>query len=220
MTPALKTRTAPRPTDTTAPGLLRRRVWAAPEVRSHALVVLTAARLYLAPPAVTPPRPDAVAAVENGADPDVAVGPLGTTIDLANVRAVRLDLVGAAVRVEYAGAGRGAAAVVVRFAGPEPADALFSRLWRRVGDGFTLTPFRADPWAAARGPVGAMLGVLLVTLAALAGLPALADAGFDLPPGADWRVAGGLGGAALAVAQVVLYRRLTRPPVRLELTRN
>ncbi len=212
----------PAPTDAVLPGSARRRVWRAPEVRSHPLVVLTADRLYLLPPD-HPPTPEPLAAVEDGADPDEALGPAATIIDLAAVRRVAHELTANTLRLESVAAGRPAGAVVV-FATPEAADAAFALVWRRLGANFELTPPRPDPWVAARGPVAAMLGVL----AAAAALALAASAADDLPASPlaavlramDWRAVCGLAGAALAVIQVRLYRRLTRPPSRLELVRR
>lgn len=204
----------PALTDTVFPGFTRRRVWRAPEVRSHALVVLTATRLYLVPLGVTPP-----AAVEDAADLDAALGPTATVIELAAVRRLTHDLLAFTLRLECA-----ARPTVARFASAEAADAAFAMLWRRLGAAFALAPPRPDPWAAARGPVAVLAGLLTATLA----LALAVSAADDLPahPAAaalrtmDWRVVCGVGGAALAVVQAVLYRRLTRPPTRLDLTRR
>ena len=83
---------------------------------------------------------------------------------------------------------------------------------------------RPDAWAAARGPVAVLAGLLVATLA----LALVVSAADDLPahPVAsalrtmDWRVVCGFGGAALAVVQAMLYRRLTRPLARLDLARR
>lgn len=206
LTPAL--------TDTVFPGFTRRRVWRAPEVRSHALVVLTATRLYLVPLGVSPP-----AAVEDTADLDAALGPAATAIELSSVRRLTHDLLAFTLRVECAGR-----PTVITFASAEAADGAFAMLWRRLGAEFELAPPRPEPWTAARGPVAVLAGLLVATLA----LALAVSAAADLPahPAAsalrtmDWRVVCGIGGAALAVVQVRLYRRLTRPPARLELTRR
>jgi hypothetical protein len=219
--PALTT--PAQPSATAPPGLVRRRVWAAPVVRSHSLVVLTLPRLYLAPPAGAP-DPQTVAAVERGGDVEAALGPRATVVDLAAVRRVRHDLLTNTLHVEYA-AGRETATAAVTFATAEAADAAFSKLWRRLGDGFALTPFRPDPWAAARRPAAAILAVLAAAGALAVGLNALDDlaaakhwaAAGRLP---DWRVVCGLAGAAAAGLTVRLYRRLTRPPERLDLVRG
>jgi hypothetical protein len=196
-------------TDTTLPAPSRR-VWRAPEVRSHSLVVLTPTRLYLSPPGAD-------------AEPGDVLGLPATAVELAAVRRVVHDLTADTLRVEYA-AGRSAEAVIA-FATPEAADDGFAGLMRRLGPAFELAPPKPDGWAAARGPVAAMLGILAATLAlALAAsaaddFPAVTAAG-QLLQAMDWRVVCGLGGAALAVVQARLYRRLTRPPARLELVRR
>ena len=65
----IETRTRNRPTDTTLPGETRRRIWAAPEVQSHSLVVLSALGLHLAP-SMGVPREETVTALQNGGDPE------------------------------------------------------------------------------------------------------------------------------------------------------
>lgn len=199
--------------DTTLPGATRRRVWHAPAVRSHSLVVLTATRLYLAPPAGSP-APEVLAALAGGADPDDLLG-TAAVVELGAVRRVRNDLLGNALVVESGPAGR----VVVTFAAAETADEVYAALWRRLGDEVVLSPYRPGSAAAAREPVGVMLGLFLAT-AVLAVLAAVADDIAATLPLPDWRWVCAAGGAVLAVAQVWLYRRLTRPPVRLELVRR
>lgn len=212
------------PSDTTIPGLARRRVWKAPEVESHSLVVLTLPRLYLAP-AAGEPKPEVVAAIERGADVEAVLGPLATAVELAAVRRVRHDLVSNTLHLEYAPAAGGKLRTAIRFATAEAADAAFGKLWRRLGDEFKLKPFRADPWTAAREPVAVVVGLLLATAVLAVGLNALDD----LAAARHWELAGRLpgwravcaaGGAAAAGVTVWLYRRLTRPPERLDLVRD
>ena len=213
------------PADTTLPGQTRRHVWPAPEVTSHSLFVLTAGRVFLAP-GTAPPRPEALAALEAGGDPAAHVGPLGTAIDLAAVRRVVLALESNTLRIKYATPGRGVGRVAVRFAAAETADTVFGKLWRRLGDGVALAPPTPDPWSVVRVPVAVMAGVLVVTLTLALVLSAAPDVAHpaaarlaDVPWWAGWRAVCGAGGAALAVVQVWLYRRLTRPPSRLVLER-
>ncbi|HVK18886.1 MAG TPA: hypothetical protein VM533_18290 [Fimbriiglobus sp.] len=201
-------------TDTAFPGFTRRRVWRAPEVRSHSLVLLTATRLFLVPSGVEVP-----ADIESTADLDAALGPVATTIELSTVRRLTHALLAFTLRLESTGR-----PVVVRFASAEAADAAFAMLWRRLGPEFALDQPRPGSWAAARGPVAILVGMLIATLA----LALAASAAADLPAhpvtttlrAMDWRVVCGLGGAALALVQVRLYRRLTCPPARLDLTRR
>ena len=226
---------------TALPGGARRRAWAHPELRSHALMVLTFDRLYAAPlPGA--PGPQALAAVEAGDDLDALCGPLAVVIDLISVRRVRLDLLSNALAVEYAKGGLGTARLTVVFADPEAADACYTKLWRRLGDGFTLQPDARDAWSAARAPLALLIGALLATAALALVLSVIEDtasaraAAARAAPGGpkavakplpeallgwmDWRAVCAAGGAAAAVAQVWLYRRVTRPPATLELVRT
>jgi hypothetical protein len=221
--PALTSPPAFLPSATTEAGLVRRRVWKAPEVRSHSLVVLTLPRLYLSP-MTGEPKPETVAAIERGGDMDAILGPLATAVDLIAIRRVRLDLVINTLHVEYQ-AGQGKAKTAIRFATSEAADTAFSKLWRRLGDEFKLKPFRADPWAVARGPVLAILTLVAATGLLALGLNALEDTAAGqhgtlagrLP---GWRLVCAAGGAAAAGVTVWLYRRLTRPPERLDLMKE
>ena len=210
----------------------RRRVWAAPELRSHALLVLTPDRIHLAPLA-GPPKPHTAAAAAGGADLGDLLGPLATVIDLAAVRGVKLDLPADALAVEYVGPGARPCRLAVVFATPEAADACFTKVWRRLGRGFELRPYRRDFRALARGPLVLLAAVLLATAALALTLSVAEDVtnhgGGAAPPESplealaaslDWRAVCVAGGAAAAAAQVWLYRRVTRPPVVLELARN
>lgn len=231
--------------DTTLPGMTARQVWHGPDLRSHALLVLTYSRLYLLPAgaAVTP---GILAAVRGQSDPDAVLGRAVTVIELAAVRRVVADLAADTLYLEAVGAGGGAGVgtkrVTITFASAEVADAVFTGLWKRAGDGFHLTPFKLEGWAAAQAPVLAMLGVALAMFALGIGLSGLEDyaaaraAAPDKPVsaaadalldplarvlgGLNWRWVCGFGGGVLAVLQVWLYRRLTAPPARLELVRK
>jgi hypothetical protein len=230
-------------TQPAAPGT-RRRVWAAPDLRSHGLLVLTGDRLVLSADA-GPPRPEVRAAAEAGADLDDLLGPYATAVALPAVRRAKLDLIRNAVTLDYAGPA-GPARVAVVFATPEAADACFTKLWRRLGSGSVLRPYRRADWTLAAAPLGLLIAVLVVT--AVLGLTVSTFDSFaaDRPTGAvsvpaagrfglpgdhpesplerwlgwmDWRVVCGLGGVAAAAAQVWLYRRLTAPPAELEVVR-
>jgi hypothetical protein len=232
--------------ETTLPGTTRRRTWAHPEVASHSLVVLTFTQLYAAPLA-GPPRPETLAADEAGHDLDELLGPLTVAIDLSSVHNVKLDLLTNSLTIEYAKAGLDASRLTLVFANPEAADACYTKLWRRLGDDFKLQPYTKSSWALAREPLVLLIGALLTTaLLALvlsiyedmASARAAIQAGtmeLGAPEAAppppktvmewllgwmDWRAVCGLGGVVAAVAQVWLYRRLTRPPVSLELART
>jgi hypothetical protein len=227
------------PPETTLPGTTRRRLWVHPDVTSHSLVVLTFDQLHAAPLAGAP-KPEVVAAVEAGSDLGDLLGPLAVVVDLAAVRDVRLELLRNALVVEYDTNGQSTGRLTVVFATPEAADACFTKLWRRLGTGFKLRPYKRDAWSAARAPLVLLVGVLVVT-AALAllisvfedtaparaaeqGTAQTARAHAKHPDGPlgwlGWRGVCALGGAAAAGAQVWLYRRLTQPPERLELVRT
>jgi len=232
--------------ETTLPGTTRRRTWVHPEVTSHSLVVLTFTQLYAAPLA-GPPRPETLAAVEAGHDLDELLGPLAVAIDLASIRRVTLDLLTNSLLIEYAKDAPGTGRLTLVFANPEAADACYTKLWRRLGDDFKLQPYTKDSWSLAREPLVLLIGALLTTaLLALvlsvyedmasaraamqAGTMELGAPESAKPPPKtvlewllgwmDWRAVCAVGGVVAAVAQVWLYRRLTRPPVSLELTRT
>jgi hypothetical protein len=223
--------TLQRPTDveTTAPGLTRRRIWQAPAVRSHSLLTLTMSKLYLAAAAAAV-KPETVKAIETGADLDATFGQLATVVELAKVKRVKLDLVANTLAIEYvrpvpSGSGTigfPTARVVIEFATSETADEVYTKVWRRLGDRFELKSYKRSGWELARVPVAFMAGILVATLALSLVANAVADGGGAdglLKPfaSADWRLVCGIGGVALAGMQVWLYRRLNRPPARLEL---
>ena len=144
-----------------------------------------------------------------------------TVIDLATITCVRHELADNAVTIESPAA----SPVRLAFTAAEVCDDVYSRLWARLGPAVELRPYRTAFWSAAREPLGVMAGVLLATLTLTLTVEAAADvAGPSFPvrlvPGLDWRLVAGLGGAGLALAQVWLYRRLTRPPACLELIRR
>jgi len=222
----------PAAVDTGIPGLTRRRVWTAPAVVSHSLLALTFQKLYLAP-AGSQLRPDIAATIVNGADLDGIFGPLGTVVDLAKVSRVRYDLLNNGLTLEYPQSeGSGAirmqgnaarAQVVIEFADHESADEVYTKIWRRLGDRLELKPYRRDYWELGRVPVALMLAVLAATVLAVAAANVADDAGPTANPfmtglqQLDWRWICGVGGAALAVLQVRVYRAFTQPPTHLEL---
>lgn len=213
----------PRPAvDTGIPGLSRRRVWTAPNLVSHSAVVLTLSKLYLGPRIEPLPKPDLATRLEFALDIPEVLGPLATEIPLASVRKVKHQLAENRLVIEYQTAGHPACAVM-QFASSEVADAVFSKLWRRLGETVELVPYRDDPWDLARVPVAFLAGILAGTGMLAITLNAMAD-GVPLPIAfpswLDWSGVCGLGGAALAIVQVWLYRRLTCPPTRLVLARR
>lgn len=212
--------------DSTAFGLSRRRVWAHPDLTSHSLLVLTFDRLYLAPLAGA--TPETRGAIESVADPDDVLGPLAVVIDLISVRRMKLDLLTNSLVLEYVGGGMGTSRQRVTFATPEAADACFTKVWRRVGDGLRLAPVRPAGWTLARAPLLVLLGTLIATGLLVLLMSIFEDAG---PAGRaglsssservfDWQVVCGVGGIVAAASQVWLYRRLTTPPAALELVRE
>ncbi len=214
------------------PGLARRRVWAAPAVVSHSLLALTFQKLHLAPTGANV-RPDAIAAIRTGADLEQTFGPFGTVVELANVSRVRFDLLANALTLEYLhGEGSGAirlrgqapkARVVIEFADHETADEVYTKIWRRLGDRVELKPYRRDFRELGRVPVALMIGISVATALLVAAIQVAAESGPSVNPvfaalrGFDWRWVCGVGGAALAVLQVRVYRAFTQPPTHLEL---
>lgn len=224
--------------DTKIPGSTRRRVWAHPDVTSHSLAVLTFSRLYLAPLAGAP-KAELLAAIENGGDLEKLLGPLAVVVELISVSRLKLDLLSNALVVEYVSGGLGTSRLRVVFATPEAADLCFTKFWRRLGDGYTLQPYKRDAWALARAPL-AILAAALVTTAVLvfvlstfedmatARAAQIADGQRPsartplewLLGGLDWRAVCAVGGLAAGLSQVWLYRRFTQPPRSLEVTRT
>lgn len=214
----------------------KRRVWSFPELKSHSLLVLTLDALYLAPN-TGEPRPAMVSAAEDDGDLDELFGPLATVIELAAVQRAKLDLLANTLTLDIVRAQHTASRIVLTFATPEAADSCFSRIWRRLGEGCQLLSHRPDWRPLARLP----MIVLAVVLALTAVLALAASASEELPaPGAaasvnvpgspivfseplgkvDWRWICAAGGCAAAITQVWLYRRVTQPPVSLEVIRN
>jgi len=214
----------------------KRRVWSYPELRSHSLLVLTLNELYLAPN-TGEPRPEVVAAAEADGDLDALFGPLATVIELAAVQRAKLDLLSNTLTLDIVRVQHTASRLVLTFDTPEAADSCFSRIWRRLGDGCKLLSHGPDWRPLARLPMICLAAVLAIT----AVLSLTASAADDLPaagavttvnvPGEplvlsvpleklDWRWICAAGGCAAAVTQVWLYRRLTQPPVSLEVFRT
>ncbi len=165
-------------------------------------------------------------------------------IDLVTIRKLSLDLLTNSLTLDYAGSGIGKSRLRLTFATPETADACFSKIWRRLGEGYQLAPYKPDAWRSVRAPL-ALLGLILLVTAVLVGMhsihqdraatlahpthigadetaPAVSaarsgwDAVFDW---LNWKVVCGASGVAAAGSQVWLYRRLTAPPLALELSR-
>jgi hypothetical protein len=214
------TRTAPPSVaaDTTLPGLTTRLVWHAPALRSHALAVLTAGRLYLVPQGATL-IPGTLAELRAGVDVDAALGRAAVVVPLADVRRLELDLNRNTLLLDTA-----AGPLAVGFDSAEAADAAFTNVWRRLGPDARLDPYKLEGWEAARQPVYAMLGVLAGTFVFGLGLYVVNDTLGPPPdwlaPAFNWRLVCGFGGGVLACLQVWLYRRLTSPPEQLAVVRD
>jgi hypothetical protein len=230
---------------TPPPGSSKRRIWAYPEVISHSLVVLTPDRLYLAPLG-SDPRPETIAAITAGGDMDDLLGPLATSIDLIGVQRVKLDLLSNSLLIDCVGRYSTSRATVT-FATAEAADACFTKTWRRLGEGMKLSDYQRDKATLARAPLMLLIVTLAITAALALLISVFEDFGaarqaaeggavavgplgeqVDSIPETplegligwmDWRVICALGGSVAAASQVWLYRRLTTPPVSLELVR-
>ena len=235
----------PSPLEAAVPAQSRRRAWSHPELSSHSVLVLTFDTLHLAP-LTGSPRPEMLAAIDAGANLDGLLGPLATVIDLEAIKKLKLDLLANTLSVEYDRPGVGRGRAQATFATSESADACFTKIWRRLGDKFQLAPYKRDAWHSIRAPLALLVGILLIT-AAMAGFLSIHEdsASMRLPNPASqtatddkagtvdephsrgnalfgflsWKVVCGLGGVAAACSQVWLYRRLTAPPVALELNR-
>jgi hypothetical protein len=108
-------------------------------------------------------------------------------------------------------------------------------------------PYRRDSWSLAAAPLGWLAAVLILTAVLAVTVRSFDEYADDRPGGVvsvpaagqfgspddgaasplerwigwmDWRVVCGLGGAAAAVTQVWLYRRLTAPPRALVVVRT
>jgi hypothetical protein len=220
----------PRAGDATQPpGFAKRRIWTSPELTTHAAAVLTPARLYLVP-GISPPPADSVRAVEAGADPAEAFGSLVTIVNLGSVRSVTHDLLANTVHLDaLAGSGMTGtwtSRATLAFAKAEAADALFTKLWRRLGDDYKLRPDRPPLSQTVQSPLAVLAGILIATALLVIAANAAADHGPAAPSWLapfgtlSWQAIAVAGGIAAAVVQVGMYRRLTRPPQRLELVKS
>jgi len=197
-------------------------------------------------PSTAPTPEELVEAAEAGADLGDLLGPLGTIVELATVRRAKLDLLTNTLLLEYA-PGQTVLRLALTFATAEAADACFSRIWRGLGEGCRVHTSAREAWPAARTALTLMAAILAVTAMLSLAITtsddlstAAAAASVNIPGEEDldglvlvhrsplqvsigwmdWRVVCALGGAAAAGTQVWLYRRITQPPVTLEVTRN
>ena len=234
------------PLEAAHPAQTRRRVWHQPDLTSHSILVLTFDRIYLADDAQNP-KAELIGAIEGGGGLEELLGSLAVVIDLSSIRRLQLHLETNSLMIEYVQSGHGKSRQRVTFATPEAADSCFTRVWRRLGEGVELTPYRRSGLALALGPLGLLLAALAVTAVLALALNVFQDmrsAHAASPMSThgvgelgssvthsrslvekllgwlDWRVVCGIGGVVAAVSQVWLYRRLTTPPASLELIRN
>ncbi len=216
----LPTENAASPSNTTIPGLAQRRVWKAPEVTSHSLVVLTLPRLYLTPMTGSP-KTEVISQLETVRAVDAFLGPLATVIDMHTIRRVRLELAEHTITIDHPMANSPNGRTIITFADGKVADSFFAKMWRRLGDGYQLKTFAPEWWTLARLPVVFMAAAIVFTAITSMALNALSDAGAEHHPVAgvlpNWRIVCAVGGGAVAAAQLWLYRMASRPPERLEL---
>ena len=195
--------------ETLSPGSTRRRVFVAPDLKSHAIAVLTFSRLYLGDPNPVPPDPELVDAIENGgANIEKSLGSRHVHVDLPFVKRVKLDVPTATISIDYAALGM-IRSVSCTFNSAEPAEAMFGKIWRRVGDEeFDLKQNKPEPWQAVQLPLIVGLAILIASL--VTGI-----AGY-----VDWMIAATVGGIGLAAAAAVGFARLNGKATRLELIRK
>jgi hypothetical protein len=170
-------------------------------------------------------KAETVAAAENGADVEELFGPLTVVVNLPTVTRAVLDLETNTVQVDFTGGSDrpGMSRVSATFADAETADGVFTKIWRRLGEGWSVRPIRSGNWQGIRLPAAVLAGIVLAT----AGIGLVAAVASDGSPHAtglarlfDWRFVCSFGGVLAAAAQVWLYRRATQPPTRLELVRG
>lgn len=217
--------------DTPPPGSPRRRLWCAPTVSSHSLIVMTATRLYLCP-INTAPTPGVIEAIRQGGDPETLLGGTAVVVDTNDVRRVLAELLTDTLTLEIGTNRQTARRITVTFTSAESADELFTQLLKRIGDSCRLVTDQDDPIALARPTLGVMAGIALSTATLAMTINAIHDVAESAPgidihapwfaaiAWMDWRIVCAFGGVLLAVIQVWLYRQFIKPPLRLELIRN
>lgn len=212
----------------TLPTFNKHRVWSFPEIQSHAVVVLTASKMYIVPGNAAPPE-DKVRQLENGADPVDLFGSFVTIVKLEFVKKVVHELLTNEVQLEMnvsSQSGAWISRVDLKFKESDSADAMFTKIWRRLGDQFVVRPDRPTTAKAIQAPLFG-LGVVLVLTAMFVWMAnAAADFGTNVPvllspfKNIDWKVIAIFGGILAALMQVWLYRSWTTPPNKLELIRK
>jgi len=215
--------------DTTLPTSNGRRLWHAPALRSHGLLVMTAVRLHLTP-SHAELAPTAVRQIEAGAPLEGFMPPATDVVFLPEVVEAKLDLTRLTLRLTTTEREHR-----LDFADAATADDVFAKLLHRTHRTLTLTTDRPETLRLVRGPIGVMVGILISTLTLALTVSAAAD--LTSPPGdpnssrlwldqwlrllsqLDWRWVCSVGGASCAWAQLALLRRLRKPPNALILSR-
>jgi hypothetical protein len=206
--------------DTTLPGANARRVWSAPDVVSHGMIVITLPRLYLLPKPVE--HPDELRQrILAGADLSELL-PEAEAIFLVEIERAILHLEGLRLELHtFTGVRE------VRFANAETADDLFTKLLHRTRGQFQLTSNLPPLTNRLRMPLGVLAAILLTTVI----MAITVDAARDLapPPGdpeqsdwradwlrilsrVDWRNICLIGGIASAWVQWEVHRRWRQLP--------
>lgn len=217
--------------DTPPPGSSSRRLWCAPTLSSHSLILMTATRFYLCPIHMAP-TPGVIEALRQGAEPEALLGGTTIAVDYTDVRRVLAELLRDTLTLETGTNRQTAQRITVTFTSAESADEVFTQLLKRIGDSCRLVTDQDDPIALARPTLGVMAGIALSTATLAMTINAIHDVAESAPgidiqapwfaaiAWMDWRVVCAFGGVLLAVIQVWLYRQFTRPPLRLELIRR
>jgi hypothetical protein len=214
--------------DTTLPGANARRVWVAPGVSSHSVLVMTPSRLYAVANDHIPSR-ETLSAIDAGADLETLFAEHATPILLFELTHVELDLQAWTIELRT-----GFAEYRLTFTEAETADDVFAKLLHRTRDRLQLVGALPNRFAAIRTPLGVLFGIWLATLLLALTISAAAD--LAPPPGDpeqanswftiwlqvlakfDWRHICAAGGIAAGWAQIEIYQRYRRPPGRLTLT--
>jgi hypothetical protein len=204
-------------TETVLPGINRFRVWTHPDICSHSLAALSLERLYLA--ALDQPLPMNLTDGAVDIEFDNFLGLATNTVEFTSIKKINLCLITNTVEITAVTGHREPLQVALTFATPMSADSFFTRLWHRLGDNLTLKPYSQLTGNVIRIPLSVLLGALVITALLVGTLSVMEDISPDLGAGLSWQVVCALGGIATAIGQVWLYRRLTTPPVNLELIR-
>jgi hypothetical protein len=208
--------------DTTLPGANARRLWSAPDVVSHHLIVMTLPRVYL-----LTDEPEDMAGLKRqiaaGADLQPLLEDDAEVFFLTDILRADLDLLAGRIDLHTTTGPR-----ELRFANSETADDVFTKLLHRTREQFTLITDLPCLAQRLRTPLGVLAAILLTTTI----LAVTVNAAHDLapPPGDpeqfttwqadwlrmlsrfDWRTICLLGGIASAWVQLEIHRRWRQLP--------